>query len=276
MCSVDCGTHGVCIGGACRCEEGWTGAACDQRVCHPRCIEHGTCKDGKCECREGWNGEHCTIGRQTAGTETGTYCFIFINRRSIVMVVHCNRLFLQGHECSPTFPLPLQIPTGVAKGKARFPIGKGFPCFPEFKIGRKGTELEDPPKLLILGRKNAHAWEIVRAWRFKLPNDCGLPVTPFSMFTQLAGSLDPCLLATMELVYFRQGWMQAGSRVSWVAKDHCHRFEHPLAVPRPGFLLGPSPPPSLNVSYGPISFSAPSPYKLPTERVLKIISFVEK
>ncbi|XP_073913831.1 teneurin-2 isoform X9 [Castor canadensis] len=70
VCSVDCGTHGVCIAGACRCEEGWTGAACDQRVCHPRCIEHGTCKDGKCECQEGWNGEHCTIGRQTTGTET--------------------------------------------------------------------------------------------------------------------------------------------------------------------------------------------------------------
>ncbi|XP_061472765.1 teneurin-2 isoform X3 [Rhineura floridana] len=61
VCSVDCGTHGVCIGGACHCEEGWTGIACDQRVCHPRCTEHGTCKDGKCECREGWNGEHCTI-----------------------------------------------------------------------------------------------------------------------------------------------------------------------------------------------------------------------
>ncbi|XP_029439692.1 teneurin-2 [Rhinatrema bivittatum] len=61
LCSVDCGTHGVCIGGACRCEEGWTGLACDQRVCHPRCTEHGTCKDGKCECKEGWNGEHCTI-----------------------------------------------------------------------------------------------------------------------------------------------------------------------------------------------------------------------
>ncbi|XP_051790160.1 teneurin-2 isoform X2 [Erpetoichthys calabaricus] len=61
VCSVDCGTHGVCMNGACRCEEGWTGIACDQRVCHPRCVEHGTCKDGKCECREGWNGEHCTI-----------------------------------------------------------------------------------------------------------------------------------------------------------------------------------------------------------------------
>lgn len=63
VCSVDCGTHGVCMGGACRCEEGWTGAGCDQRVCNPLCIKHGTCKDGKCQCHQGWNGEHCTIGQ---------------------------------------------------------------------------------------------------------------------------------------------------------------------------------------------------------------------
>uniref|UniRef100_A0A3Q2DGF2 Teneurin-2 n=1 Tax=Cyprinodon variegatus TaxID=28743 RepID=A0A3Q2DGF2_CYPVA len=63
VCSVDCGTHGVCMGGACRCEEGWTGTGCDQRVCNPLCIKHGTCKDGKCQCHQGWNGEHCTIGR---------------------------------------------------------------------------------------------------------------------------------------------------------------------------------------------------------------------
>nr|KAF6428600.1 teneurin transmembrane protein 3 [Rousettus aegyptiacus] len=49
------------MGGTCRCEEGWTGPACNQRACHPRCAEHGTCKDGKCECSQGWNGEHCTI-----------------------------------------------------------------------------------------------------------------------------------------------------------------------------------------------------------------------
>ncbi|KAL0973834.1 hypothetical protein UPYG_G00211800 [Umbra pygmaea] len=61
VCSVDCGTHGVCMGGACRCEEGWTGAGCDQRVCNPLCVKHGTCKDGKCQCHQGWNGEHCTI-----------------------------------------------------------------------------------------------------------------------------------------------------------------------------------------------------------------------
>ncbi|KAG7254888.1 hypothetical protein CRUP_020269, partial [Coryphaenoides rupestris] len=61
VCSVDCGTHGVCMAGACRCEEGWTGSGCDQRVCNPLCVKHGTCKDGKCQCHQGWNGEHCTI-----------------------------------------------------------------------------------------------------------------------------------------------------------------------------------------------------------------------
>ncbi|XP_066574257.1 teneurin-3 isoform X7 [Amia ocellicauda] len=61
ICSVDCGSHGMCVGGNCRCEEGWTGSTCDQRACHPRCTEHGTCKDGKCECNQGWNGEQCTI-----------------------------------------------------------------------------------------------------------------------------------------------------------------------------------------------------------------------
>lgn len=64
ICAADCGGHGVCVGGTCRCEEGWMGTACDQRACHPRCNEHGTCRDGKCECSPGWNGEHCTIGRE--------------------------------------------------------------------------------------------------------------------------------------------------------------------------------------------------------------------
>ncbi|XP_057188717.1 teneurin-3 isoform X7 [Triplophysa rosa] len=61
VCAVDCGFHGVCIGGGCRCEEGWTGSVCDLKACHSRCTEHGTCKDGKCECHQGWTGEHCTI-----------------------------------------------------------------------------------------------------------------------------------------------------------------------------------------------------------------------
>lgn len=64
-------------------------------------------------------------------------CFIFINRRSIVMVVHCNRLFLQGHECSPAFPLPLQIAKGTEEGKSKVSTGKGFSFFPEFRVGKK-------------------------------------------------------------------------------------------------------------------------------------------
>ncbi|KAI5105208.1 teneurin-2 isoform X2 [Silurus meridionalis] len=73
VCSVDCGTHGVCMGGSCRCEEGWTGEACDQRVCSPLCVKHGTCKDGKCECHQGWNGEHCTIDNWDETKEVPDY-----------------------------------------------------------------------------------------------------------------------------------------------------------------------------------------------------------
>lgn len=63
ICAADCGGHGICVSGTCRCDDGWMGTGCDQRACHPRCNEHGTCKDGKCECSPGWNGEHCTIGK---------------------------------------------------------------------------------------------------------------------------------------------------------------------------------------------------------------------
>lgn len=62
LCAVDCGSHGVCSGGVCQCEDGWGGASCEERTCHPNCAEHGQCKDGKCECSPGWEGEQCTIG----------------------------------------------------------------------------------------------------------------------------------------------------------------------------------------------------------------------
>uniref|UniRef100_A0A3B4ALP1 EGF-like domain-containing protein n=1 Tax=Periophthalmus magnuspinnatus TaxID=409849 RepID=A0A3B4ALP1_9GOBI len=62
--------HGVCSEGQCQCEEGWVGAACDQRACHPRCEEHGQCHDGTCVCQPGWEGEHCNIG-DTVCTQNG-------------------------------------------------------------------------------------------------------------------------------------------------------------------------------------------------------------
>lgn len=66
-------------------------------------------------------------------------CFIFINRRSIVMVVRCNWLFLQGHERSPAFPAASPNLPGHREGKSKVLIGKGFPFFPEFQMGRKGS-----------------------------------------------------------------------------------------------------------------------------------------
>lgn len=80
ICAADCGGHGICMSGSCRCEDGWMGTGCDQRACHPRCNEHGTCKDGKCECSPGWNGEHCTIGRmrRSAGLGGGLCVYVCV------------------------------------------------------------------------------------------------------------------------------------------------------------------------------------------------------
>uniref|UniRef100_A0A452VL44 Teneurin-2 n=1 Tax=Ursus maritimus TaxID=29073 RepID=A0A452VL44_URSMA len=80
VCSVDCGTHGVCIGGACRCEEGWTGAACDQRGwngehctidgCPDLCNGNGRCTLGQnswqCVCQTGWRGPGCNVAMETS------------------------------------------------------------------------------------------------------------------------------------------------------------------------------------------------------------------
>uniref|UniRef100_A0A8C3V748 Teneurin-1 n=1 Tax=Catharus ustulatus TaxID=91951 RepID=A0A8C3V748_CATUS len=64
LCTLDCGSHGVCSRGICQCEEGWVGPSCEERTCHSHCAEHGQCKDGKCECSPGWEGDHCTIGKR--------------------------------------------------------------------------------------------------------------------------------------------------------------------------------------------------------------------
>ncbi|XP_052873882.1 teneurin-a [Anopheles cruzii] len=61
VCSLDCGTNGICENGRCRCDDGWTGSLCDQLMCDPRCAEHGQCKNGTCVCSQGWNGRHCTL-----------------------------------------------------------------------------------------------------------------------------------------------------------------------------------------------------------------------
>ncbi|KAM5146383.1 teneurin-1 isoform 2-T2 [Mantella aurantiaca] len=71
LCTVDCGSQGVCSGGVCQCEDGWRGANCEEHTCHPNCAEHGLCKDGKCECSPGWEGEQCTIAHYLDAVRDG-------------------------------------------------------------------------------------------------------------------------------------------------------------------------------------------------------------
>lgn len=61
VCNLDCGAHGRCEAGKCKCDEGWTGNRCELLPCDPRCHEHGQCRNGTCVCSQGWNGRHCTL-----------------------------------------------------------------------------------------------------------------------------------------------------------------------------------------------------------------------
>nr|CAB3264552.1 teneurin-3 [Phallusia mammillata] len=62
MCRPACHhDNGACVDGECRCNDGWTGDACDVRECPLKCDEHGTCMNGMCLCDLGWNGHSCTF-----------------------------------------------------------------------------------------------------------------------------------------------------------------------------------------------------------------------
>lgn len=67
-CKQDCGPHGTCSVDAegnvgCECEEGWTGAACDQPYCDADsevdCGKRGVCIRGSCRCEVGFTGPNC-------------------------------------------------------------------------------------------------------------------------------------------------------------------------------------------------------------------------
>ncbi|XP_046938081.1 teneurin-1 isoform X2 [Lynx rufus] len=81
LCTVECGSHGVCSRGICQCEEGWVGPTCEERSCHSHCAEHGQCKDGKCECSPGWEGDHCTIAHYLDAVRDGCPGLCFGNGR---------------------------------------------------------------------------------------------------------------------------------------------------------------------------------------------------
>ncbi|XP_036595867.1 teneurin-1 isoform X5 [Trichosurus vulpecula] len=81
LCTMDCGSHGVCSRGICQCEEGWVGPTCEERTCPAHCAEHGHCRDGKCECSPGWEGDHCTIAHYLDAVRDGCPGLCFGNGR---------------------------------------------------------------------------------------------------------------------------------------------------------------------------------------------------
>lgn len=61
-------SHGTCISGRCKCNQGWTGSTCDLLQCDQTCLLHGVCLEGTCLCNYGWNGNLCSFGKLLSKT----------------------------------------------------------------------------------------------------------------------------------------------------------------------------------------------------------------
>lgn len=54
--NIDCGIHGICNNGKCKCDEGFDGELCKMKT---TCQPNGIWLDNKCSCIRGFSGEYC-------------------------------------------------------------------------------------------------------------------------------------------------------------------------------------------------------------------------
>ncbi|CAK8990222.1 Tenascin (TN) (Cytotactin) (GMEM) (GP 150-225) (Glioma-associated-extracellular matrix antigen) (Hexabrachion) (JI) (Myotendinous antigen) (Neuronectin) (Tenascin-C) (TN-C), partial [Durusdinium trenchii] len=73
-CIDDCSGHGSCSMGVCRCEDGYTGEACDVVRCKDDCSGRGSCLDGRCACDSAFYGAACEFPRCKDDCNGHGYC----------------------------------------------------------------------------------------------------------------------------------------------------------------------------------------------------------
>lgn len=114
-CEAKCENSGTCVGaplignetiakGVCKCQPGWTGPTCTEKVCPGDCHGNGYChKDtGHCSCYSGYTKNDCSLMLQCPANCTGTngVCKPDVNRPgSNVGVCQCNSRW-SGRDCS--------------------------------------------------------------------------------------------------------------------------------------------------------------------------------
>ena len=66
--SAVCAGRGACVGGECKCEQGYEGRDCTQRRCPGDCSRRGVCRHGACYCFPGADGADCALDSVTLDT----------------------------------------------------------------------------------------------------------------------------------------------------------------------------------------------------------------
>jgi hypothetical protein len=71
ICKGGCNDRGDCgIGHVCKCRQGFNGLRCENIDCPKNCSDHGTCNGstGACDCQDGWEGEACDQAEGSGST----------------------------------------------------------------------------------------------------------------------------------------------------------------------------------------------------------------
>ena len=77
---VGCGAHSSCVGGLCKCDEGYGGGMCETIIDHCKfpvevsCGAHGSCIDGSCVCESAaYSGNRCQYFDTCYGVQCGAH-----------------------------------------------------------------------------------------------------------------------------------------------------------------------------------------------------------
>jgi len=150
LCSEDCNSRGLCIGGGCVCDAGFLGATCERRRCPSDCSGRGYCFDGRCQCSDVFGGKDCSEsldapavvalqmeqahGRTSSAAAHGSAAAAQVAAR-----------VLQPHLKSATLSAPpLPQPSAQQRAGTGSATPKAFPRVSWPALPSRGTSMQDP------------------------------------------------------------------------------------------------------------------------------------
>mmetsp|Transcript_81293 Transcript_81293/g.206470 ORF Transcript_81293/g.206470 Transcript_81293/m.206470 type:complete len:476 (-) Transcript_81293:108-1535(-) len=150
LCSEDCNSRGLCIGGGCVCDAGFLGATCERRRCPSDCSGRGYCFDGRCQCSGVFGGKDCSesldapavVALQMEQAHGRTSSAV---AHGSAAAAQAAARVLQPHLKSATLSAPpLPQPSAQQRAGTGSATPKAFPRVSWPALPSRGTSMQDP------------------------------------------------------------------------------------------------------------------------------------